>query len=297
MLKSINLKAPSGSFIAVVGAVGSGKSSLLSAILGEIEKIEGKVNVNRGTKIAFVPQLAWIQNATVKDNIIFGQEFDKRKYEKTIKSCALRQDLAMLSGGDETEIGEKGINLSGGQKQRISLARACYSDADLYLFDDPLSAVDSHVGKHILDEVLSSKSGILKDKTRILVTNSMFALPHVDFIIVLKDGCLTESGTYEELLNRPGDFAELLEQYTTQKETEHIQIGSPLKRSNTIEKKEEAVKKTKLIEEERSDTGAVNSTVYLNYFAAMTFLWTFGIFLFNILLQCANIGANFWLSG
>lgn len=139
-LKKINLRIKKGKFVAIVGTVGSGKSSLLNAILGELEKLSGYVNIIKDTKIAYVPQQAWIQNATVKDNILFGKEFDHLKYKEIIGGCALKQDLDMLSGGDQTEIGEKGINLSGGQKQRISLARACYSDGDLYILDDPLSA-------------------------------------------------------------------------------------------------------------------------------------------------------------
>lgn len=133
----------------------------------------------------------------------------EEKYQKVINGCALEPDLKILSGGDLTEIGEKGINLSGGQKQRVSLARAVYSDADIYLLDDPLSAVDSHVGKHLFDNIIGSK-GILMDKTRILVTHRISFLPQVDEIIVIKDGMVSEHGTYRELLNKKGDFAEFL---------------------------------------------------------------------------------------
>ncbi|XP_064080545.1 multidrug resistance-associated protein 1-like [Macrobrachium nipponense] len=149
VLKGINLSVNDGSLVAVVGNVGAGKSSLCSAILGEMEKQSGRVNVKG--KIAYVSQQAWIQNATLENNILFNQSKDNSKYEMCIKSCALRADLEMLPAGDQTEIGEKGINLSGGQKQRISLARAVYSDADIYLLDDPLSAVDSHVGNTSLN--------------------------------------------------------------------------------------------------------------------------------------------------
>ena len=121
-------------------------------MLGELEKLSGSVNVVGN--IAYVPQQAWMQNATVKDNILFGKVYNKAKYEGVIDACALRSDLKILPGGDSTEIGEKGINLSGGQKQRVSLARAVYNDAEIYLLDDPLSAVDSHVGKHIFEEVI-----------------------------------------------------------------------------------------------------------------------------------------------
>lgn len=194
-LRSINMQVPKGNLIAVVGTVGSGKSSLVSAILGEMEKIEGTVNVDG--KIALVPQQAWIQNATLRDNITFGKPYVKRFYDKVVEACALRADFSMLPGGDQTEIGEKGINLSGGQKQRVSLARAVYSGADFYIFDDPLSAVDSHVGKHIFDNVISSESGMLLGKTRFLVTHGISFLPKADEIFVMVNGRITEKGSFK----------------------------------------------------------------------------------------------------
>ncbi|KAJ8938899.1 hypothetical protein NQ318_007614 [Aromia moschata] len=173
---------------AIVGSVGTGKSSLLSAFLGEMDKVSGRVNTVG--RIAYVSQQAWIQNATLRDNILFGKKFEKTLYQKVIEACALKADLDMLPGGDQTEIGEKGINLSGGQKQRVSLARAVYSNADIYFLDDPLSAVDSHVGKHIFDQVIGPK-GMLKDKTTLLVTHGITYLPQTDNIFVLKNGEVT----------------------------------------------------------------------------------------------------------
>lgn len=193
-LKNINLKVKKGNLTAVVGSVGCGKTSLISVLLGEMEKINGKVNVDG--RVAYVPQQAWIQNATLKDNILFGTPYEEQRYNKVIEACALNQDLAMLPGGDLTEIGEKGINLSGGQKQRVALARAVYSGADIYLFDDPLSAVDSHVGKHIFGNVFS-ENGLLKEKTRLLVTHAVVYLPKVDEIYVMVNGEITESGSYK----------------------------------------------------------------------------------------------------
>jgi ABC-type multidrug transport system fused ATPase/permease subunit len=147
----------------VLGKVGCGKSSILSGLLGEMHKLnpEGIININGST--AYVPQQAWIQNATVKNNILFNLAFNEDLYEQILEACSLKPDLAIMPAGDNTEIGEKGINLSGGQKQRISLARALYARADIYMLDDPLSAVDSHVGKHIFDKVIGP-NGILKDK-------------------------------------------------------------------------------------------------------------------------------------
>lgn len=193
-LKNINLKVEKGNLTAIVGSVGSGKTSLVSALLGEMEKLGGSVNVDG--RSAYVPQQAWIQNATLMDNILFGSKFDKQLYNQVIDACALGPDIAMLPGGDQTEIGEKGINLSGGQKQRVALARAVYSQADIYLFDDPLSAVDSHVGKHIFDNVIG-ETGMLKGKTRLLVTHAVVYLPKVDEIYVVVDGEITESGSYK----------------------------------------------------------------------------------------------------
>jgi ATP-binding cassette, subfamily C (CFTR/MRP), member 1 len=193
-LRNINMKVKKGNLTAVVGSVGCGKTSLISALLGEMEKLNGQVNVDG--RVAYVPQQAWIQNATLKDNILFGKAFDKQYYEKVIEACALTQDLEMLPGGDQTEIGEKGINLSGGQKQRVALARAVYNGADIYLLDDPLSAVDSHVGKHIFDNVFG-ENGILKGKTRLLVTHAIVYLPKVDEIYVMVNGEITESGSYK----------------------------------------------------------------------------------------------------
>ncbi|KAI9534115.1 hypothetical protein NQZ68_016833 [Dissostichus eleginoides] len=162
-LQRINMKVKTGSLVAVVGHVASGKSSLLSAMLGEMEKKSGFVSV-KGS-VAYVPQQAWIQNASLKDNILFGGERKESWYHRVLEACALLPDLDILPAGDSTEIGEKGLNLSGGQKQRVSLARAVYRKSDVYLLDDPLSAVDAHVGQHIFDRVIGPR-GLLKDKFR-----------------------------------------------------------------------------------------------------------------------------------
>ena len=206
-LKNINILLKKGSLTAIIGKVGSGKSSLMSAFLGEMNKVSGKVNIM--DNVAYVPQQAWMQNASVKDNILFGNELQQTYYEQILDVCALRTDCKMLAGGDLTEIGEKGINLSGGQKQRISLARAVYSQADMFLLDDPLSAVDAHVGQHIFDKVIG-RDGILQDKTRVLVTNSITFLRMVDYIILMEDGEICEEGTFEELLDSGGHLSDFL---------------------------------------------------------------------------------------
>ncbi|TKC44948.1 hypothetical protein EI555_016270 [Monodon monoceros] len=201
-----------GSLVAVVGQVGCGKSSLLSALLAEMDKVEGHVAI-KGS-VAYVPQQAWIQNVSLRENILFGRQLQERYYKAVIEACALLPDLEILPSGDRTEIGEKGVNLSGGQKQRVSLARAVYCDSDIYLFDDPLSAVDAHVGKHIFENVVGPK-GMLKNKTRILVTHGISYLPQVDVIIVMSGGKISEMGSYQELLARDGAFAEFLRTYAS----------------------------------------------------------------------------------
>ncbi|XP_014264614.3 ATP-binding cassette sub-family C member 2 [Maylandia zebra] len=213
LLKDVNLDIEPGRLVAVVGAVGSGKSSLMSALLGEMHSTKGFINI-RGS-LAFVPQQAWIQNATLKDNILFGSPHEEERFKKVIQACALAPDLELLPGGDLTEIGEKGINLSGGQKQRVSLARATYSQADIYLLDDPLSAVDSHVGKHLFEKVIGP-NGILKNKTRILVTHGISFLPYVDEIVVLENGVISEVGSYENLRASGGAFSKFLDTYATE---------------------------------------------------------------------------------
>ncbi|XP_065528068.1 ATP-binding cassette sub-family C member 2 isoform X2 [Lathamus discolor] len=212
-IRDINLDITPGSLVAVVGAVGSGKSSLVSAMLGEMEHIKGHINIQGS--LAYVPQQAWIQNATLKDNILFGSELDEARYQQVIKACALLPDLELLPAGDQTEIGEKGINLSGGQKQRVSLARAVYSNADIYVLDDPLSAVDAHVGKYLFEHVLGPK-GLLQNKTRILVTHSISFLPQVDNIVVMVAGAVSEHGSYGTLLANRGAFAQFLNLYGRQ---------------------------------------------------------------------------------
>ncbi|KRY11421.1 Multidrug resistance-associated protein 1 [Trichinella patagoniensis] len=209
-LQNINFSIKPGELVAVVGQVGAGKSSFLSAILGEMEKRNGTVGIKGN--VAYVPQQAWIQNMTVRENILFNKPYRSDLMKKVLDGCSLNRDLQLLSGGEEAEIGEKGVNLSGGQRQRISLARAVYQNADIYLLDDPLSAVDSHVGQHIFENIISN-NGLLKNKTRVFVTHGLGYLKDVDKIIVLNHGTISEIGTYNELLSRKGAFAKLIETY------------------------------------------------------------------------------------
>ena len=206
-LSDINLSARKGELNCIVGRVGSGKSSLLQAVLGDLHKVRGEVMV-RGT-VAYVAQNAWIMNASVKNNILFGHQYDPEFYDRTIKACALIEDLAVLPDGDRTEVGEKGISLSGGQKARLQLARAVYARADVYLLDDILSAVDQHVGRHIINHVVGPK-GLLRGKTRVLATNSIPVLKEANHIMLIADGKITEEGSYLDAVAKDGEIAALI---------------------------------------------------------------------------------------
>ncbi|KAG0020110.1 hypothetical protein BGZ80_004746 [Entomortierella chlamydospora] len=210
-LVDISLSFARRTLNAIVGRVGQGKSSLLSAIIGDMYKREGNVKVFGS--IAYTPQHAWIINATVRDNIVFGKKFDQEKYDQILFASGLLPDLEILAAGDQTEIGERGINLSGGQKQRVSLARAAYQDADIYLLDDPLSAVDAHVDQHLWDNLLGP-NGLLKDKTRILVTHGIHRLEQVDHILVIKDGKIAEAGRFSHLMAAKDTFYRLISEFS-----------------------------------------------------------------------------------
>ena len=194
VLRDVNLKIDQGEFVAIVGSVGCGKSSLLMAMMNELRTTSGSVSKNG--KIAYIPQEAFLLNATLKDNIIFGHELDEKKYEEVVKICQLEADLAMFPGGDQTQIGERGINLSGGQKQRISIARAVYADSDIFLIDDALSALDAGVSAKMMDFVFN---GVLREKTRIMVTHKLEILHQMDRIIMIEKGNIVLNGPYFEV--------------------------------------------------------------------------------------------------
>ena len=207
-LSNLNLKIHPGEFLCIVGKMGSGKSSLLKSIIGELSTLQGTIR-SRGS-LAFVSQKAFLVKNTLKENIIFGKKFDEFRYKKTLKMCQLERDLSILPQGDQTQIGERGINLSGGQKQRISLARAVYSDSDIYLIDDCLSALDAYVGQAIVDEVLL---GYLKKKgkTVILASHHTQFLAEVDRVVLMGRGESSSLGVPSRSKRAPnssslGDF-------------------------------------------------------------------------------------------
>ena len=205
-LKNLDIHLKNGRLTAVIGQVASGKSSLLQLILNELPVSSGKVDVVG--KISYASQEPWVFASSVRQNILFGLPMDKERYDKVITVCQMHQDMRTFSFGDQTLIGEKGIKLSGGQRARINLARAVYSEADIYLLDDPLSAVDPEVGKRIFEECIC---GFLKNKTRILVTHQLQYLKSVDDIIVLNNGSLDQQGTLDEILQSGLDFLSILQ--------------------------------------------------------------------------------------
>lgn len=207
---NVALTVSRGQLVAIVGPVGSGKSSLLQGIIGEMRKISG--NVTLGGRVAYCSQMAWIQNATLRENILFGQAFVEERYWRAVELACLLPDLQLLPDGDMTEIGERGINLSGGQKQRVNIARALYFGSDIVIFDDPLSAVDAHVGKSLFEDAIL---GELRSRgiTVLLVTHAIHFLTRVDYIYAMKAGRIAESGTYQELMMKGGEFARLDKEY------------------------------------------------------------------------------------
>ncbi|XP_078581936.1 ATP-binding cassette sub-family C member 5-like [Branchiostoma floridae x Branchiostoma japonicum] len=227
-LFNINLTMFKGTLLGVCGSVGAGKSSVISAILNEMRLVKGGVAVEG--EIAYVAQQAWILNATVKDNIRFGEDFNSIKYNQVIEACCLKPDFEQLPGGDLTEIGERGVNLSGGQKQRISLARALYADKDIYLLDDPLSAVDAHVGEHIFRQYI--KDG-LRGKTVFFVTHQLQYLSDCDEVLLLKDGRIAGKGPHRRLMTMNAEYAEMIQNYldgegsTDSSDDEDFHVTSP----------------------------------------------------------------------
>ncbi|XP_059668430.1 ABC transporter C family member 2-like [Cornus florida] len=308
-LSNINLDVPVGSLVAIVGGTGEGKTSLISAMLGELPPVADANLIMRGT-VAYVPQVSWIFNATVRDNIRFGSVFEPARYEKAIGVTALQHDLDLLPGGDLTEIGERGVNISGGQKQRISMARAVYSNSDVYIFDDPLSALDAHVGRQVFEKCIKEE---LRGKTRVLVTNQLHFLSQVDRIILVHEGMVKEEGTFEDLSNNGMLFQKLMEnagkmeEYVEEKEegekidqqtskpvANGITSDLPKDASHTDKRKEG---KSVLIKQEERETGVISWKVLKRYKDALGGVWVVMIlFTCYVLTEVLRVSGSTWLS-
>ncbi|XP_074045732.1 ATP-binding cassette sub-family C member 5 isoform X2 [Macrotis lagotis] len=304
-LYNIDLEIEEGKLVGICGSVGSGKTSLISAILGQMTLLEGSIAVN-GT-FAYVAQQAWILNATLRDNILFGKEFDEERYNAVLNGCCLRPDLAILPNSDLTEIGERGANLSGGQRQRISLARALYSDRSIYILDDPLSALDAHVGNHIFNSAIRK---YLKSKTVLFVTHQLQYLVDCDQVIFMKEGCITERGSHEQLMDLNGDYAAIFNNLLLG-ETPHIEITSKKETSGSQKKSQDkgpkvgSVKKDKVVkteegrltQQEEKGHGSLPWSVYGTYIQAaggpLAFLVILSLFILNV---GSTAFSTWWLS-
>ncbi|CBY39902.1 unnamed protein product, partial [Oikopleura dioica] len=284
MLKDISIDIKQGELVGVVGHIGSGKSSLISAMLNEMDHLSGAVSLS-GT-VAYVPQDAWLQNATLKDNIIFGKKLDEAFYKKCVFSASLRDDLEILQSGDQTEIGEKGINLSGGQKQRVSLARAAYADPDIVLFDDPLSAVDPHVGKEIFTNLIGRES-MLKGKTRVLATHATQFLPMCDRVVLLSKGKILDVGKYEDIWARNPQFHAILKADASAAEKSAEEPTE--KKSKASIKESKTNQDGKITEKEEAKTGTIDFSVLRKY------LESFGMWQFIFAMIMNTVRYGFWL--
>ncbi|KAG0272417.1 Multidrug resistance-associated protein 1 [Linnemannia exigua] len=222
-LQDINLKVKRGEVVAIVGDVGSGKSSFVAALLGQIRQTGSGPKLKLYGKSSYVPQEAWLNNLTLRENIVFGKDFEEERYNTTVKVCALERDLTLLAHGDQTEIAERGTNLSGGQKQRVSLARAVYHKSDVILMDDPLSAVDQNVGKHIFDQCIR---GYLAGRTVIIVTHQLQYLHRCDKIVMLQSGKIAYQGTYQELMANEPTFNTLINTHVSNEDEDDDGLGN-----------------------------------------------------------------------
>ncbi len=281
--------------LAVIGTVGSGKSSLLAALAGDMRKTGGKVKM--GASRAFCPQYAWIQNSTLKENILFGKPLTSKWYNRVVDACALRPDLEMLPAGDQTEIGERGITVSGGQKQRLNIARAIYFNAEIILMDDPLSAVDAHVGRHIMDEAIC---GIMKDKCRILATHQLHVLNRCDRIIWMSEGRIESIDSFDNLMSNNKGFQQLMA--TTAQEEVIEEKNKTDDQAEVEDEKKKAKKRQKpaagaLMQQEERAVKSISWGVYGAYIKASgSSLMGPLILIVLVLANGANIATSLWLS-
>ncbi|OJD31060.1 abc transporter [Diplodia corticola] len=295
-LQGLNFSVARNELVAVIGTVGSGKSSLLGALAGDMRRTSGELML--GSTRAFCPQYAWIQNATVRENIIFGTDFDQEWYDRVVDACALRADFDMLPNGDHTEIGERGITVSGGQKQRINIARAIYFNADIILMDDPLSAVDAHVGRHIMDNAIC---GLLENKCRVLATHQLHVLHRCDRIMVMHEGRISAAGTFDYLKAHNEDFQKLMASTAVEDDDKK---GEQPDDADEIEEEKKDVKKKApkrpaqgLMQAEERAVKSVSWSVYSAYIKASGSILIAPLVLgLLILSQGANIVTSLWLS-
>lgn len=308
-LDSIQLRLGNGILMGIIGPVGSGKSSMLQTILGELNVVGGNISV-RGT-LSYASQEAWVFGATIRQNITFGNEYHKKRYNEVVRVCALEKDFEQFENGDRTIVGDRGASLSGGQKARINLARAVYRNADIYLLDDPLSAVDVHVAKHIYEQCIE---GYLRHKTRVLVTHQVHYLKSADKIIILKNGSLEREGTFNELANSDNvEYARLLskEPEGTEEETlidsvrnsrkmslrsKSVSVSSCQSLESSVDLDQEEEVQNKDMQEE-SSKGKIKGSLFLKYLlAGGNCCFVFIVLFLYILTQVAASSVDYFVS-
>ncbi|KAL8248049.1 hypothetical protein R6Q59_009265 [Mikania micrantha] len=300
-LRKINLRARLGQKIAICGEVGSGKSTLLAGILGEVPIIEGTVRVYGS--IAYVTQSAWIQTGSIRDNILFGSKMENRRYQETLEKCSLMKDLQLFPYGDLTEIGERGVNLSGGQKQRIQLARALYQDADIYLLDDPFSAVDAHTASCLFNEYVMEA---LSRKTVLLVTHQVDFLPAFDSVLLMSDGEILAAAPYNQLMASCQEFKDLVNAHKETAGAERLsEVTSSTRQipsmkdiknawTNKVSENSENDQLIKKEEREEGNTGFRPYVQYLNQNKGYVF---FSIAAFShVAFVACNVCQNSWMA-
>uniref|UniRef100_A0A1B0C9L7 Uncharacterized protein n=1 Tax=Lutzomyia longipalpis TaxID=7200 RepID=A0A1B0C9L7_LUTLO len=297
-LHDVSLQIKPATLMAIIGPVGAGKSSLIQAILGELPATSGQIDING--VLSYASQEPWLFSGSIRQNILFGQPMEKKRYREVVKRCALEKDFSLFANGDKTIVGERGQSLSGGQKARISLARAVYRQAAIYLLDDPLSAVDTHVGRHLFDQCMRN---FLRGKIVILVTHQLQYLQHADQIVILDKGRIQDVGTYESLRESGLDFAKMLreskeEGKSDENEDSRSRSGSKTYQRRISETSLESLDQTHdtpMQTEEGRKEGSVGFGMYKKYFQASggfcAFYW---MMLFCVTAQlCASAGDYF----
>ncbi|XP_038654866.1 multidrug resistance-associated protein 7 [Scyliorhinus canicula] len=289
-LLNLNVMVKQGELIGVVGKVGCGKSSLLAAILGELNRLDGEVYVSTQKEgFGLAAQEPWIQFTTIRENILCGNKYDATYYEEVIKACALSEDLNVLPLGDQTEVGESGVALSGGQKARVALARAVYMNKELYLLDDPLAAVDNDVATHLMENCIL---GLLKDKTVILCTHRTEFLDKADMVMLMENGKIVETGTPDEILST--EEAHPSTQHKSSKNAD-AEVKSP-KEKEGVMPVEENLGEIHIGSEEVKKVGALSLKVYWSYWLSIGKWLAFSVLVCMFLMQVSRNLSDWWLS-
>ncbi|KAF2759281.1 ABC multidrug transporter [Pseudovirgaria hyperparasitica] len=293
-IQGVDVQIGRNELVAVIGTVGCGKTSFLAALAGEMRRTSGQVTF--GATRAFCPQYAWIQNATVRDNIVFGRPFNKKWYDMVVDACALRRDFEIMPHGDQTEIGEKGITVSGGQKQRLNIARAIYFNSDIVIMDDPLSAVDAHVGKQIMDEAIC---GLLANKCRVLATHQLHVLNRCDRIILMDQGRIAAVDTFDNLMQDNATFQTLMASTSVNEKEEEAEpaeaAADESKKTEKLDKKKE--KQAALMQKEDRGSDNIAWGVYTAYVRAAGSILVAPLVLFLLIItNGATVVTSLWLS-